>query len=442
MNRFLFFYTLHPIMIPWKSNRIKEYFLQQKALFYKNYRLFMAGQTLSLIGTWIQRMAMMWLVYQLTHSAVLLGIVAFCEQVPIFLIAPFAGVYADRWDKHRALCRIEAFAMIQAFLLGLLTLLHVVQIWHIIILSLCLGVINAFEVPMRQSFVVEMVGGNKESLPNAIALNSTVFNLSRLIGPSVAGVLISLVGEGWCFMANAFSYLLVLISLLMMRIPKTEIKRPAKAHVVNKLKEGIQYIKTNAMMRSLLLLLAIVSFSNASIRTLAPVFAKDVLHGGAHTLGFLMSAAGVGAICGALFLTKRKTTALLKRIVSFTGILLGTGMICFAISHSLPVSLLFIAIAGLAQMMHTACTNTLLQLHVDDDKRGRVMSFYTVCLQGTMPFGSLLAGAIAGFTSGPWAIAIMGATCLSGTIFLREKNIHSRLKKIHEQQLLQNSGKP
>ena len=421
-------------MTPWNSYRFREYFLQQKALFYRNYRLFLAGQTLSLVGTWIQRMAMMWLVYQLTHSPFLLGVVGFCEQVPIFLIAPFAGVYADRWNKHRALCRIEAFALLQAFLLGLLTLLQIVQIWHIIVLSLCLGIINAFEVPMRQSFVVEMVGRNKESLPNAIALNSTVFNLSRLVGPSVAGILISLVGEGWCFMANAFSYSLVLASLLFMRIPTSEIIRPAQAHIINKLKEGIQYIKGNRMMRSLLLLLAIVSFSNASIRTLAPIFAKDVLHGGAHTLGFLMSAAGVGAICGALFLTKRKSTALLKRIVSFTGILLGMGMICFAISRSLPFSLLFIAVGGLAQMMHTACTNTLLQLHVDDDKRGRVMSFYTVCLQGTMPFGSLLGGALAGMAGGPWAVAAMGSICLAGSIFLREKNIHSRRKKIREQQ--------
>lgn len=379
-------------------------------------------------------MAMMWLVYKLTNSAFLLGVVGFCEQVPIFLIAPFAGVYADRWDKHKALCRIEAFAMAQAFLLGILTLLGIVQIWHIIALSLCLGIINAFEVPMRQSFVVEMVEGDKTALPNAIALNSTVFNLSRLIGPSVAGILIGAVGEGWCFMANALSYSVVLVSLLMMRIPKSILERAKEVDIVNKLKEGIQYVRKNALMRSLLLLLAIVSFSNASLRTLAPIFAKDVLKGDAHTLGFLMSAAGVGAICGALFLTKRKSIGLLKRIVSFTGILLGTGMICFAISRSLPLSLLFIAIAGLSQMMHTACTNTLLQLHVDDDKRGRVMSFYTVCLQGTMPFGSLLSGAIAGVVGGQWAVACMGSFCLLSSLFIREKNIHSRLKKARQHQ--------
>jgi MFS family permease len=417
-----------------KENRIHRYFLQQKALFYRNYRLFMVGQTLSLIGTWIQRMAMMWLVYKLSNSAFLLGVVGFCEQIPIFLIAPFAGVYADRWDKHKALIRIEVFALAQAFLLGILTLFGLVQIWHIIALSLCLGIINAFEVPMRQSFVVEMVEGDKAALPNAIALNSTVFNLSRLIGPSVAGILIAAVGEGWCFMANALSYAIVLMSLLMMRIAKSILERAKEVDILNKLKEGIQYVKENHLMRSLLLLLAIVSFSNASLKTLAPIFAKDVLKGDAHTLGFLMSAAGVGAICGALFLTKRKSTGLLKRIVSFTGILLGTGMICFAISRSLPLSLFFIAIAGFSQMMHTASTNTLLQLYVDDDKRGRVMSFYTVCLQGTMPFCSLLAGALAGFIGAQWAVAYMGAFCLVISLFLREKNINSRVKKAQEHQ--------
>lgn len=408
-------------MARWKREQIKEYFLQQKALFHRNYRLFMVGQTLSLIGTWIQRMAMMWLVYQLSHSAFLLGVIGFCEQVPIFLIAPFAGVYADHWNKHKALCWIEALAMLQAFLLGLLTLFGVVQIWQIVLLSLCLGLINAFEVPVRQSFVVEMVDRDKESLQNAIALNSTVFNLSRLIGPSIAGVLISVVGEGWCFMANALSYAIVLTSLLMIRLPVWEIKTGKENNILERLKEGIRYVGRNSMMKSLLILLAIVSFSNASVRTLAPVFAKDILKGGAHTLGFLMSAAGVGAICGALFLTKRKTVVTLKQIVSWTGVLLGVALICFSISHSLILSLVFIAAGGLGQMMHTACTNTLLQLHVDDDKRGRVMSFYTVCLQGTMPFGSLLAGGIAGITGGPWAIAIMGIFCLAGTLLLREK---------------------
>ena len=421
------------------ADSIRKYLKDQKALTHKNYRLFLVGQSFSLIGTWIQRLAMIWLSYQLTGSAFLLGLVGFCEQIPIFVLAPFAGVYADKWDKHKALCRIEALAMIQALVLGVITLTGAVNIYHIIVLSLCLGCINAFEVPMRQSFVVDMVDREKDVLPNAIATNSMVFNLSRLIGPSIAGILISSVGEGWCFMANAFSYAIVLTSLLCMHIKKFPAVKQSSEKVLKRLAEGIQYIKNKHIMRTLLILLAIVSFSNASLKTLAPIFAQDVLHGDANTLGFLMSASGVGAICGAIFLTNSKTTPLLTRIVSVTGILLGTGMILFAISKSLMISLLFLAVTGLAQMMHTACTNTLLQLHVADDKRGRVMSFYTVCLQGTTPFGSLVAGAIAGVLGGPWAMAIMGAICIAATlIFRHDKHPGDKDKKA----ALNSSAKP
>ncbi|HEY0298894.1 MAG TPA: MFS transporter, partial [Arachidicoccus sp.] len=238
--------------------------------------------------------------------------------------------------------------------LGILTFTGVIHVAYIIILSLCLGVINAFEVPIRQSFVVEMVNRDKEALPNAIALNSTLFNLSRLVGPSVAGILISTVGEGWCFMANAISYAIVVVSLLLMHILPVEKIIEESGNVFQKLKEGVVYIKSRKVMANLLLLLAIVSFSNASLRTLAPIFAQNVLKGNAKTLGFLMSAAGIGAICGAIFLTKRKKSSLLRKIVSFTGLLLGIMMICFAFSKILYLSLFFIAFTGLAQMMHTA----------------------------------------------------------------------------------------
>lgn len=398
----------------------QRYYLQQRALFYRNYRLFLVGQSLSNIGSWIQRMAMIWLAYTLTRSPLLVGLVGFCEQIPIFVIAPFAGVFADRWNKHKALIRIESLAMLQAAVLGILTFAGVVHIVHIIILSLCLGVINAFEMPIRQSFVVEMVDRDKNALSNAIAVNSTVFNMSRLIGPSVAGIMINAVGEGWCFMANALSYAIVTVSLLLMRIrlPQEIVERKGK--VLQQLKEGVQYIGAHKIMRSLLLLLAVVSFCNASLRTLAPVFAQEILKGNANTLGWLLSAAGIGAITGALFLTKRKKSSVLRRIVSFTGFLLGGAMGAFAFSRSLPLSLVFMGFAGLAQMMHTACTNTLLQEHVADDKRGRVMSFYTVCLQGTMPFGSLVSGSIAQYTSGVWSMAIMGAICIVATLIFRD----------------------
>lgn len=379
-----------------KHNFIRTYFLQQKALFHRNYRLFLLGQSVSLIGTWIQRMAM---------------------------------ICADRWNKLKALKWLEIFAMLQAILLGVLTLLGVVEIWHIIALSLTLGVINAFEVPIRQSFVVEMVDRDKAALGNAIALNSTVFNLSRLIGPSLAGVLISLVGEGWCFIINGLSYGLVLISLISMRISIPFIKKIDKPKVWENLKEGIHYIHTHKLMKSLLLMLAVISFSNASLKTLAPVFAQNILLGDANTLGLLMSAAGVGAVIGALYLTKNKTTSMLNGIITFTGLLLGIGIIGFGVSSFLPISLLFLAFAGFGQMMHTASTNTLLQLYTPDDKRGRVMSFYTVCLQGTMPFGSLIAGIIAQYVNPQFSMILMGLLCLVATITFKGKEGLMRLNK-------------
>ncbi len=405
---------------------LKRYLQQQTALQHRNYRLFLVGQCMSLIGTWIQRIAMIWLAYQLTGSAFILGLIGFCEQVPIFLLAPFAGVFADRWNKRRALIRIESLALLQAALLGVLTLTGLIHIWHIVTLSLLLGIVNAFEVPMRQSFVVEMVDRDKGALGNAIALNSTVFNLSRLVGPSVAGILISVAGEGWCFMANALSYAIVVVSLVMMKMVFAPPAAPVQRQVIGKLLEGVHYIRDHRIMRSLLMLLAVISFSNAALRTLAPLFAKDILHGDADTLGFLMSAAGVGAIAGALFLTNRKSGGMLRRIVSFTGFLLGASIVCFGASRWLWPSLLFMASAGLAQMMHTASTNTLLQLHVDDDKRGRVMSFYTVALQGMMPFGSLVAGSLAGWLGGAWAMVAMGLICLAGTLAFRNDGGSSR----------------
>lgn len=414
------------------SSFLKNYFHQQRALFHRNYRLFLVGQGMSLIGTWIQRMAMIWLAYQLSGSAFLLGLVGFCEQIPIFLLAPVAGVYADRWDKLKALKWIELFAMLQAILLGALTLLGMVTIWHLILLSLTLGVINAFEVPLRQSFVVDMVDRDKNALGNAIALNSTAFNLTRLIGPSIAGVLISAVGEGWCFMVNGLSYGIVLISLLSMRLRLPADLVKGKPEVWRKLKEGFEYISTHKIMKSLLLMLAVISFSNASLKTLAPIFAQNVLDGDANTLGWLMTAGGLGAIIGALFLTRNKTTGLLNTIITFTGLLLGIGMLGFGASGVLVFSLFFVALAGLGQMMHTASTNTLLQLYTHDDKRGRVMSFYTVCLQGTMPFGSLVAGFIAQHLNAQVSMLFMGALCIVATlIFKGRQGIAQLHRRIH-----------
>lgn len=404
-----------------RTNFIVGYFRQQIALTHRNYRLFTIGQGMSVTGTWIQRIAMIWLAYRMTNSPFILGLVGFSEQIPIFIIAPFAGVFADRWNKRRSLIKIESLAMVQAVFMGVLTFTGVIRIWHIIALSLLLGVINAFEVPVRQSFVVDMVDGDKDALGNAIALNSTVFNLSRLIGPSLAGIMIAAVGEGWCFMANALSYAIVVTTLILMRISTIPLDNIPGGQVVRKLKEGVRYVSSHQVMRALLIMLAIISFSNASFRTLAPVFAKNILHGNANTFGFLMSAAGVGAIIGAIFLTNHRSVKLLRRFVHYTGILLGISLVCFGGSKWLWLSLIFMAAGGLAQMMHTACTNTLLQLYTDDDKRGRVMSFYAMSLQGTTPFGSFVSGSIADLIGGPWTVVIMGIFSLTGTLLLRNK---------------------
>ncbi len=404
-----------------RKNVIRVYFEQQIALTHRNYRLYVVGQSMSQIGTLIQRVAMIWLAYRMTNSPFILGLVGFSEQIPIFMIAPFAGVFADRWDKRKALIRIESLASLQALFLAILMFTGVIRIWHIILLSLSLGVINAFEVPVRQSFVVDMVDGDKDALGNAIAFNSTVFNLSRLIGPSIAGILITAVGEGWCFMANAFSYAIVVTSIIMMRITVKSGRGEISGQVIRKLKEGVRYVGKLHVMKTLLILLAIISFSNASFRTLAPVFAKDILHGNANTFGFLMSAAGVGAIIGAIFLTSHRSVGLLKKLIHYTGILLGVSLLCFGGSKWLWLSLIFMASGGLAQMMHTACTNTLLQLFTDDDKRGRVMSFYAVSLQGTTPFGSFVSGTIADSIGAPFTMAIMGVFSIAGTLFLRTK---------------------
>lgn len=404
-----------------KRNIIVSYFQQQIAFSHRNYRLYAVGQTMSVTGTWIQRIAMIWLAYQLTNSAFILGLVGFSEQIPIFIIAPFAGVFADKWNKRKALIIIESLAMLQAIVLGILTLTHVIQIGHIIALSLLLGVINSFEVPTRQAFVVDMVDEDKDALGNAITLNSTLFNLSRLIGPSIAGILISAVGEGWCFMANALSYAVIITSIILMNITNIQSATIHKGEVLRELKEGIKYVGHHRIMKTLLIMLAVISFSNASFRTLAPIFAKDILHGNANTFGFLMSASGIGAIIGALYLTNHRYVALLKKIVHYTGILLGISLICFGGSRWLWLSLIFMAAGGLAQMTHTASTNTLLQLYTDDDKRGRVMSFYAMSLQGITPFGSFVSGTIADFIGAPITMVILGIISLSGTMFLRKK---------------------
>lgn len=405
------------------SSKLKTIF---RSLQYRNYRLFFGGQSISLIGTWMQRIAMPWLVYHLTGSAFLLGLVSFAGQIPTFLLAPLAGVVTDKFSRYRVLLITQVISLLQALILALLSLAGVIQIWHIVVLSIALGCVNAFDVPSRHSFVVEMVE-KKEHLGNAIALNSMMFNGARLIGPSIAGLILATAGEGICFLINAVSYIFVVVSLLSMKIQKKEIIRKS-GNVLNDMKEGFRYTFGFAPIKHLLILLGIVSLMGSSYQVLMPVFAKEILHGNSSTFGFLMGAAGVGALAGAIFLASRETLIKLGRIIPAASAMFGAGLVVLSFTKYFSVSLLLMIIIGLGLMLQTASSNTILQTITDDDKRGRVMSFYTIAIMGTAPFGSLLAGSLAKVTGTPHTILIGGICCIAGA-FLFYKKL-PELKKI------------
>jgi len=390
-----------------------------RALHHRNYRLFFGGQGVSLIGTWMQQLAMSWLVYRMTNSAFLLGVVGFLGQIPAFLLSPFAGVLIDRWNRHRILVGTQSLAMIQAFILALLTLTGTIAIWHIVILALFLGFVNAFDMPTRQAFVVEMVETG-EDLGNAIALNSFLFNGARLLGPSIGGILISLLGEGMCFLLNGISFIAVIAALLAMKMTKREI-RSKSSRVLKGVKEGFTYAFGFLPIRSLLLLLGLVSLTGMPYTVLMPVFAKNILHGGPHTLGFLLGASGVGALVGAVYLASRKSVLGLGRLIVIALNIFGIGLIAFSISRTLPLSLLFLGFTGFGMMVQMVSTNTVLQTIVEEDKRGRVMSLYTMAFMGMVPFGSLLAGSLASKIGAPGTIMISGVACILGSILFARK---------------------
>jgi MFS family permease len=396
-----------------------------RALKSRNYRLFVTGQGISLIGTWMQQVAMSWLVYRLTGSAVLLGTVGFTSQIPSFLIAPVAGVIADRFEKRRLLFATQGLALVQAAILAVIVLTGVVQVWHIIVLSLFLGIVNAFDIPIRQSFVIQMVD-HKEDLGNAIAINSSLVNSARLIGPTIAGILVAVVGEGICFVINSASYLAVITALAAMRIkPFTPDNR--NQNIFQELKEGVNYAFNFEPIRHILTLLALVSLLGMPYSVLMPVFARDVLHGGPHTFGFLVTAAGCGALTGTLFLVMRKSVIGLGRIIVRSVILFGTGIVVFSISNHFFLSIAALALAGFGGMTLVASSNTILQTIVEEDKRGRVMSFFAMAFIGMTPFGSLIAGALAGIIGAKETVFFGGICCLSGAVFFARK-----LPKIRE----------
>lgn len=384
---------------------------------YRNYRLFFAGQAISLTGTWMQTIAVSWMVYRLTNSAFLLGAVAFLGQIPTFIITPFGGVLADQYNRRRLLVITQVFAMLQAFTLAFLTLSGTVQVWHIFVLSMLLGTINAFDIPIRQSFVVEMVE-DKADLGNAIALNSLVFNGARLIGPSIAGLIIAITGEGLCFLMNGLSFLAVIIALLMMTLKHTA-PLAKREPLLKSFKEGVIYAFSFSQMRYVLLLTILTSVMGMSYVVMMPIFARDILVGGAHTLGFLMGSAGLGAIIGAIYLASKKNTeGLLERAVPVSAVVFGLALTAFSFSKNLWLSLVLIFFAGCGVMIQTVASNTVLQNLTHDDKRGRVMSLYAMAFMGMMPFGALIAGTLAGRIGAPHALFISGLACVVGSVIL------------------------
>jgi MFS family permease len=389
-----------------------------RALRHRNYRLFFGGQTVSLVGTWITRIATAWLVYRLTHSAFLLGLVGFAGQIPTLFLAPIAGVFVDRWNRHDVLLVTQVLSLLQSAALAVLTFTGVITVWEIVALQAFQGLINAFDTAARQAFVVTMIE-DRADLGNAIALNSTMVNASRIVGPSVGGLLIAAVGEGWCFAVDAVSYLAVIASLLAMRLPQVA-PRALGTRVREELMSGFRYVRDVRQIRTILLLLAVVSMAGMPYSVLMPAVAATVLHGGAHTYGFLMTAAGAGALAGALYLAGRVSVHGLERLMWRATIAFGLGLVAFAFSRSIPLSLLILLFIGAGFMIQLASANTIIQTVVDEMFRGRVMAFYAMAFLGTAPIGSILAGIIAEHIGTPFTIAIGGLTCaLAGVAFAR-----------------------
>jgi MFS family permease len=384
-----------------------------RALRHRNFQLFFGGQLISLTGTWMQSVAQAWLVYSMTKSALLLGSVGFASQIPVFLFAPFGGITADRVNRQRLVIATQTCSMILAGILAWLTLSGRVQVWHIFVLASLLGVVNAFDIPGRQSFLIDMVG--KEDLMNAIALNSSMFNGARVVGPAVAGILVSKIGEGWCFEANAFSYIAVIVGLLLMKV--RSVPRKSSHSPIEDIIEGFRWVNRTKIIRSLLFLIGLVSLVGMPYTVLMPVFADKILHGGARGLGILMGATGVGALFGALTLAAKTGIKGLGRWVTITCATLGISLVLFSRSTSFWLSAVLLLPCGYSMMLQMACSNTLIQTIVPDHLRGRVMSLYSMMFMGMAPFGAFFGGALASRTSAPTTVAVGGIACVLGAIW-------------------------
>ncbi len=386
-----------------------------RALRHRNYRLFFAGQSVSLVGTWVTRIATSWLVYRLTGSELLLGITGFVGQIPLFVLAPFAGVLADRWNRHRILVVTQVLSALQSLALAWLALRGTITVTHVLLLQVAQGVINSFDVPARQAFVVEMVE-DRADLPNAIALNSSMFNASRIIGPAIGGLIIAAVGEGWCFAIDGVSYVAVIFSLLAMRLPPRVV--PAeRPRVLDELRGGFDYVFRFAPVRELLLNVALIGTMGMPYAVLMPVFAAKTLHGGANTQGLLMTAAGAGALAGTIYLASRHTVVGLGKVIIGATMLLSAGLIVFSQSRSLWLSMLVLPAVGAGMMLQAASANTILQTIVDERLRGRVMAFYSVAVLGTAPIGSLAAGLLADRIGASRTILGGAIVCIAGGVW-------------------------
>jgi MFS family permease len=401
-----------------------------RSLRHRNYRLFFAGQSLSLIGTWMTQVATSWLIYRLTNSAWLLGLVGFSGQIPAFFLAPFAGVWVDHWDRLRILKVTQTLSMLESFGLAAIVFSGHVSVWNVVLLTMFQGVVNAVDMPARQTFLLDMVG-DRADLSNAIALNSSMVNGARLIGPSIAGVVIGVAGEGACFLVDAFSYLAVIGSLFMMKMAPGH-KRPRK-NVVSELKDGLRYIAGFTPIRSILLLLMWISLVGMPYTVLMPLFASEVLHGGPHTLGILTGAAGLGALISAITLAMRKTIVGLGRVIVVTAFSFGAALVLFGLSHWLWLSLVLMLVAGFSMMQQMSASNTIMQTIVDENKRGRVMSFYTMAFIGVTPFGSLLAGMAASNIGASLTVIAGGLLCMVAALWFwrKLKEIRSVVRPIY-----------
>lgn len=415
-----------------RANAVRDFSHAWRALRHRNFRLFFGGQSISLIGTWMTRVATSWLVYRLTKSSLLLGTVSFAGQIPTFLLAPLAGVIVDRIDRRKVLVWTQTLAMVQSLALAWLTLAHRINIREVLALSAMQGIINAFDMPGRQSFMVKMVE-DRADLSNAIALNSSMVNAARLLGPSLAGMLIAATNEGWCFLVDGVSYIAVIASLLMMRVSHANEQLSATS-MLGQLREGWTYVAGFAPIRTILLLFALLSLMGWPFMVLMPVFAAQVLHGGPHTLGFLMGAVGVGSLASALSLVMRRSVRGLSKMIPIAAVVFGSGLIAFGLSTRLWLSMILMLLTGFGMMQGLTASNTIIQTLVEEKMRGRVMSYYTMAFVGMAPFGSLVAGTLAHLIGAPRTVIVSGIACILGGCWFwtRLPSIRKDMRPIYE----------